>query len=248
MTGGAAFFIADLHLRPEAPEGMLALGRLLRSLRPVDALWILGDLFEFWAGRGHARLPDYRPVLEGFLEASGRGVPVRFLPGNRDFLFDARAQKRFGVWPAAPGNAREAVVELQGRRIYLAHGDFLCPNDKAYLRTAAVLRNPASLWVERLIPFPLAYAAARTLRRHSEAKRGKGPAPPGTYALSEAMLAGKADGFGVDDLVVGHVHTPVDRPVAGAKREAVLHILDPWHGDEARFLKLEGGQFSRGAI
>ena len=43
----AITFIADLHLRPEVPGGMEALARLLASLPPGDALWILGDLFEF---------------------------------------------------------------------------------------------------------------------------------------------------------------------------------------------------------
>ena len=231
----SATFIADLHLTPEEPAGMRAFARLAASLAPGDSLWILGDLFEFWAGAGHSALPDYRPVLEAMKACRGK---VRFLPGNRDFLFDGRA---FGV--ESPG--REAVIEEQGQRIYLAHGDFLCPNDKAYLRAAALLRNPVSLAIEKALPFPLAYRAAASFRRHSEAKRGRGPAPAGTYALSEAMLAEAADRHGAGHLIVGHVHAPVDRPVAGAKHPATLHILDPWHGDAAPCLKLEGGAFRR---
>ncbi len=241
----AVTFIADLHLRPEAPEGMAALARLLASLPSGDALWILGDLFEFWAGRGHALRSDYRPALDALKAAAGRGVAVRFLAGNRDFLLDARTQRELGM---APFTGRETVLETQGRRVYLAHGDFLCPNDRAYLRAAALLRNPVSLWIERHLPFPLAYQAAAAFRSHSEAKRGKGPAPPGTYELSEAMLAEAADRHGATDLVVGHVHAPVDRPLAGTARPATLHVLDPWHGDRAFSLRLEGGRFSRGTL
>ena len=238
----AVTFIADLHLRPEAPAGMEALARLLAALPAGDALWILGDLFEFWAGREHARRPDYRPALDAIRAAAARGVEVRFLGGNRDFLLDAGTQRELGM---KPFTGRETVLEAQGRRIYLAHGDFLCPNDRAYLRAAALLRNPVSLWIERRLPFPLAYRAAAAFRRLSEAKRGKGPAPAGTYELSEAMLAEVADRLGVDDLVIGHVHTPVDRPVAGTAKPAALHVLDPWHGDRAPFLRLEDGAFRR---
>lgn len=231
----AVTFVADLHLAPDRPEGMVAMGRLLASLPTGDTLWILGDLFEFWAGRRHADLPDYRPVLEGLKACK---AAVRFLPGNRDFLFDGAG---LGV-EVFPG--RETLLEAQGRRIYLTHGDFLCPNDRAYLRAAALLRNPFTLALAKVLPFPLTYRAAAAFRRHSEAKRGKGPAPAGTYELSETMLAEAAAQTGATDLVVGHVHTPVDRLVAGSS--ATLHVLDPWHGDAAPFLRLEGGGFSRG--
>ncbi len=154
----AATFIADLHLTPEAPAGMRALGRLLASLKPEDALYILGDLFEFWAGRGHAHREDYRPALEAMKACPAR---IRFLPGNRDFLFDERTQRALNVEPLG---SRERVITEQGLRIYLAHGDFLCPNDKAYLRAAALLRNPLSLAIEHALPFPLAYRAALAFR------------------------------------------------------------------------------------
>ena len=210
----------------------------------MDSLWILGDLFELWAGRGHATLPDYGPALEALRAASGRGIRIRFLPGNRDFLLDAGTLSTLGMERIAD---REAVVALQGRRIYLAHGDFLCPNDKAYLRTAAVLRNPVSLSLIRALPFSVTHRLAMRYRSHSEAKRGK-PTAPGTYDLSEGMLAGIAGRLGVDDLVIGHVHKPVDRPVAGAERPATLHILDPWEGEAAPYLELEGGTFRRGSV
>lgn len=240
----ACVFAADLHLRPEAPEGARALERLTASLAPGDELWLLGDLFEFWAGRGHAALPDHRPALESLRETGRRGISIRFLPGNRDFLLEDRTLREWGMEPAG---GTETMIERQGRRIYLAHGEFLCPKDLAYRRAAALLRNPASLWIGRRLPFPLAYRAAQSFRRHSEAKRGR-PTEPGTYDLSEGMLAGIADRMNVDDLIVGHVHKPVDRPVAGCRKPAVLHVLDPWHGEGAPFLRLEGGHFSRGSV
>lgn len=238
----AHWFIADLHLSPESEGPMRAFGRLAAAVPPGDTLWILGDLFEFWAGPGHAALPDYRQILEAMKACRGK---VRFLPGNRDFLFDAGTQRSLGVEPVA-GVAH--VLAEGSLRIYLAHGDYLCPNDRAYLRAAAVLRNPVSLWLERRVPFALAYRLAKGYREHSEAKRGRGPAPAGTYAMSEAMLAGIADRLDATDLVIGHVHAPADRLVAGCCREATLHILDPWHGDGAPFLKLEGGVFERGKL
>jgi len=236
-------FIADLHLRPQAPQSMKALSRLLETLSRGDTLWILGDLFEFWAGRGQETLPDHAPTLEALRRTSDRGIRLAFLPGNRDFLLDAGTLSTFGIERIAD---RESVVTLEGRRIYLAHGDFLCPNDKAYLRTAAVLRNPATLALIRALPFSVTCRLALRYRTHSEAKRAK-PTAPGLYDLSEEMLADIAGRLGVDDLVIGHVHKPVDRPVAGSR--AVLHILDPWEEDgKAPYLELSDGVFRRGAV
>ena len=235
----AEWFIGDLHLLPGAAP---ALERLTAAIPSGDRLWILGDLFEFWAGRGHAALPDYRGALEAMKAAAGRGVSIRFLPGNRDFLFDERTQRAWGLEPAG---GTELLLEAQGRRIYLAHGDFLCPNDWAYRTAAACLRNPVSLALLHALPFPVAYSMAERYRRHSEAKRGK-PTAPGTYDLSENMLAGIAGRMKADDLVIGHVHKPVDRPVAGSK--ATLHILDPWHGKGAPYLRLEDGTFKRDEV
>ncbi len=235
-------FIADLHLRPEAPEGFRALERLLDALAPGETLWILGDLFEMWAGRGHAALPDYRPALKALRKAADRKVEIRFLGGNRDFLLDDETLAESGMERLA---AREAVVECQGRRIYLAHGDFLCPNDKAYLRAAACLRNPLSLALIRALPFAIAHRLALGYRQRSEAKRGK-PAAAGTYDLSEDLMARTAARTGAGDLVIGHVHKPVDRPVAGSS--AVLHVLDPWEGPAAPYLALENGAFRRGTV
>lgn len=238
----AIWFAADLHLRPgESPEGA-AFARLLKTLPAGDALWLLGDVFEYWAGRGHARSPDYRATLEALRAAAARGVRIRFLAGNRDFLLDEATQRDLGF---EPFSGRETLLEAQGRRTYLAHGDYLCPGDKAYLRAAAVLRHPATLALARALPFAVTERLAARYRRYSEAKRSR-PAAAGTYDLSESLLADAAARHGATDLVIGHVHRPVDRPVAGSA--AALHVLDPWHGPEAPFLRLEDGRFSRGRI
>jgi UDP-2,3-diacylglucosamine hydrolase len=45
-----AYFVSDLHLDPERPAVIEAFERFLEERRDAEALYILGDLFEFWVG------------------------------------------------------------------------------------------------------------------------------------------------------------------------------------------------------
>ena len=78
-------FLSDVHLSPREPARTERLIRFLRHEAPhADEIYILGDLFDYWIGPKHLRLPDYREALDALAQAA-RTTKVFFLLGNRDF-------------------------------------------------------------------------------------------------------------------------------------------------------------------
>jgi UDP-2,3-diacylglucosamine hydrolase len=122
-----AVFFSDVHVAPERPEKTEALLAFLDRLRGEGCghAYILGDLFNFWVGRGHEAMPGYREVVERLaaLRASGCGLTI--VHGNRDFHLGEEIARATGalVVPDA------TTVRLGGRLVRLAHGDGLCLRD-----------------------------------------------------------------------------------------------------------------------
>src|SRR5439155_92031 len=87
-----ALFASDLHLsedRPEANERLIAF--LEGKARSADALYLLGDLFEYWIGDDGLD-ESFNAVIAGFLrELTRRGVRLCVMHGNRDFLIGEAA-------------------------------------------------------------------------------------------------------------------------------------------------------------
>jgi UDP-2,3-diacylglucosamine hydrolase len=133
-----SLFVSDLHLCPTRPAIAAVFFDFLRvAAAQADALYILGDLFEFWAGDDDGT-PFNRSVVEALAEASRRGVVLFLMHGNRDFLIADR-------FAAATGSTLlpdPAVVTLYGTPTLLLHGDTLCTDDVNYMAFRTKVRDP----------------------------------------------------------------------------------------------------------
>jgi len=86
----STYFISDLHLIPSQPLLFTLLHNFLNAIKTdAEALYIVGDLFEFWIGddilEKNAGKP-YLPVIQQLRVLSDSGVKIFFTQGNRDFL------------------------------------------------------------------------------------------------------------------------------------------------------------------
>ena len=77
-------FISDLHLSDALPRTFEAWAAYMRGTT-ADAVFILGDLFEFWPGSDAVQLDFERRCIE-VLRAAARQRSVALMVGNRDFL------------------------------------------------------------------------------------------------------------------------------------------------------------------
>jgi len=98
----ATLFISDVHLgagRAEADAARAA--RLLAFLdthaASAAALYVLGDLFDFWFDYRHAIPRQHVRVLARLGALVERGVPVTFFGGNHDFWAGPYLEQEFGV-------------------------------------------------------------------------------------------------------------------------------------------------------
>ncbi|MGB2343473.1 MAG: UDP-2,3-diacylglucosamine diphosphatase, partial [Gammaproteobacteria bacterium] len=130
-------FISDLHLSEKHPELTQAFFKFLNeSKEACTHLFILGDLFETWIGDDdnsslHSKI---KTALKSF---TTNGPETFFIHGNRDFLVGEVFAKETGV-TILPD---PYTLEINGQKVILSHGDFLCTDDKDYIEFRNQVRD-----------------------------------------------------------------------------------------------------------
>lgn len=166
-----SLFISDLHLCDSRPEmSRLFFEFLQTTALHAQALYILGDLFEYWLGDDTLDAPLNQQVCLALRHLADSGVAVYFMHGNRDFLIAAQ----FADACHATLLADPSLIDMYGTPTLLMHGDTLCTDDVSYLAFRAQVRDPH--WQSQFLAQPLAarIALAQQARSQSEsAKQGK---------------------------------------------------------------------------
>ena len=199
----STLFISDLHLCAARPQGNQAFYRFLENeAAAADALYILGDLFEYWVGDDDLDDPFNASIVSALAALADRGVTLYFMHGNRDFVIGeafARASRvRLLEDPA--------LVDLYGTPTLLMHGDTLCTLDLAYQAFRREVRSAA--WIRKLLARPLAErkAAVADLRQRSEQEKSSKTAEIMDVAPEEVEAALRCHGY--PRLIHGHTHRP----------------------------------------
>lgn len=215
----SALVISDLHIDETRPAVIAGLKRLLEAqASTVDALFILGDLVEVWVGDD-----DDGPTADAVrevLSAASRQCALYVMHGNRDFLFGAA----FAADTGATLLDDPSVVDIDGQRVLLAHGDAYCTRDQEYQRVRTMFRSSA--WQADVLATSLDQrrALAASLRARSiAANENKATnimdVTPGAIdrALDEAEAA---------LMIHGHTHRPGIHELDNGRRRIVLGDWD----------------------
>ncbi|MBM3287887.1 MAG: UDP-2,3-diacylglucosamine diphosphatase [Candidatus Eisenbacteria bacterium] len=201
---GPVVFISDAHLGASAgpPERAAWLVRFLESLRGrIGGLLIVGDLFDFWFEYRHAIPKGHFRVCRAIADIAREGVPCLYFGGNHDFWAGTYLEEEIGLSVAQEPRS----IEVQGRRVYVAHGDGLGKGDGGYKLLKTILRNRLCIALYRGvhpdIGIPFAYRVSAVSRRHTE---------PREVLLPKLVrdIAGPALRGGHDAVVIGHIHDP----------------------------------------
>lgn len=219
-----AIFIADAHLESPEDHNYRLLLRFLGELEgEVDTLYILGDLFDFWLGFPSHPFTQFTPVIEALERLVLRGCRLVYYEGNHDFHLGDVFSKRLH----AEIHAGPSVESVQGRRLYICHGDQINREDYSYrllrflLRTglvAAGVRHFPPLWAEKI---------RGVLQKRSRAG----------YALKTSRwdyhrilrnFAGTLQAKGYDGMIAGHFHLALHEKLT-APAFTVLSLGD-WMG------------------
>jgi UDP-2,3-diacylglucosamine hydrolase len=204
-------FIADAHLRhPDDPNYRLLL-QFLHSLdREVEALYILGDLFEFWIGYRTMPYPHYGPVLDALHRLVANGTRLVYFEGNHDFHMGPWFQR----FLKADIHRGPAILDIEGRRVCLCHGDEVNRQDYPYRLLRCVFHSKAVRLLTYLIPARLPVAVADAL---GEASRKNHPVRRLKWDYTALLRTHALQRFaeGCDIVATGHFHNPYSETIGG---------------------------------
>lgn len=194
-------FIADLHLSEKHPQVSRAFFDFLQhETKNVDALYILGDLFEVWIGDDE-RTPLMNEVAIKLSEyALKNNILLYYIHGNRDFMIGKKYAKQSSM-QLLPEHCE---INLYGKKILILHGDTLCLADKNYQKMRTLIHNPLLQFVFNLLPLFLRKKIGWKIRNTSQSKK--------VYKNREVMDVTKdevlrlMEKHQVQTLIHGHTH------------------------------------------
>ena len=226
-------FLSDLHLSPERPAALAAFHAFAAGpARTAAAVYILGDLFDWWVGDDQMADPFAASVVTSLHGITSAGVPLFVAHGNRDFMMGPR----FATATGAALLPDFVVVDLHGTRTLLCHGDELCTDDTEYQAYRARMRDPATQARLLRLPYFVRRGIAWWLQRKSRSEKALKPESIMDVAAGAVVAA-----FAQHDtrrMIHGHTHRPArhEHQVDGSVRERF--VLADWH-DRGHYIAVD---------
>ena len=216
-------FISDLHLDRERPQIIDLFSKFLQQQAgQTEALYILGDLFEYWIG-DDAPARDLEATITGLRTLTERGTSVYLMHGNRDFLIG----KRFSELSGCQLLPELQVIKLYSVSTLIMHGDTLCTDDKAYQAFRARIRNKLVQRILLSLSRSMRQRIATHLRRQSRRETSNKPAEimdVNQQAVEQVMLK-----HNVTRLIHGHTHRPAIHRFRLNGKHASRYVLGDWY-------------------
>ncbi len=229
-------FIADAHLKEWNLEQQTRIVQFLeREKENMEVLVILGDLFEFWFGFEPFAFEGYRPLLDKLEELVKEGVQIRYLEGNHDFVLGTYFEETLEAEIAS----HESELKLDGKRIYLAHGDLVNRKDRFYGIFRRLLRNALTYWLIRRAGPKVTKKVARFLSSVSSGKGGPKNPEKIERIFHEFAMEKMRQGF--DVVILAHNHLPQGRSFEIDGRQTHYFNVGDWI-DHFSFLRYRPGQ------
>lgn len=151
-AGKKIYFASDFHLgAPNTKQSLEREHKIIRWLESIAddaaAIFLVGDIFDFWF--------EYKEVVpKGFIrfqgkiaELRGKNIPIYFFTGNHDMWMFGYFTEELGI----PVFRKPQVLEVSGKKLYIAHGDGLGPGDHTYKFLKKLFENKICRWAFRQI-------------------------------------------------------------------------------------------------
>ncbi len=222
QPGPVALFASDIHLKPSLPATTEAFFAFLQQAAQAEQLYLLGDLFEYWAGDDDIPTPYNQRVVDAIRAVSDAGTKVFWIAGNRDFLIG----DSFAAATGASLLEDPSVVDIAGKRIVLSHGDAQCTDDVPYMEFRAKVRQPA--WQAEFLSMPLAQRKAIIEGLRNDSKMEQKEKTVAIMDVNPDAIAQLFSASGTATMIHGHTHRPaLHQYPQGLQR----YVLPDWECD-----------------
>ncbi len=227
-----ALFVSDLHLTAAMPKTAQAFfGFLAHEASRAQQLYLLGDIFEYWAGDDDLDEPFNRRAVDALRAVSDAGIRIFWIAGNRDFL----AGQTFAEAAGLTLLAEPHKTEIGGLPVVLVHGDALCTDDHAYMAFRQQVRDPR--WQAAFLARPLAERKSLIASMREGSREAQRDKPMAIMDVNDGEVAQLFSSSGVQTLIHGHTHRPATHETA----QGVRHVLPDWDCDHTDGGKPRGG-------
>lgn len=217
-----ALFVSDVHLSDALPQTTeYFLDFLSKHAIKTERLYLLGDLFEYWAGDDDCEDSYNQKIIAALRTLSDSGVKIFWIAGNRDFL-------------VGEGFAKEAGVELlydptelflKDRYFIISHGDALCTDDTNYMAFRAMVRQKE--WQAAFLAKPLAERKAIILGMRKASSADQQNKSMAIMDVNRHAVSALFQQYPGAILIHGHTH----RNAIHQEEQSLRYVLPDWDCD-----------------
>lgn len=221
------YFLSDAHL------GSLAIAhartherRLVRFLDSIkdkaEAIYLLGDMFDFWNEYRYVVPKGYTRFLGKLSELTDRGIEVHFFIGNHDIWTYGYLEQECGLIV----HRKPITTELYGKVFFLAHGDGLGDPDNKFKLLRKIFHNPTCQRLFNAIHPRWGMALGLNWAKHSRMKREAGKELPYLGEEKEYLVQFTKNYMkahdNIDYFLYGHRHIELDLMLSHKTRMLIL--------------------------
>ncbi len=229
-SGKKIYFASDNHLG--APTSQLSQPREKKFVRWLEAVrkdaaavFLLGDLFDFWFEYNTVVPKGFTRTLGKLAEITDSGIPVYYFVGNHDLWMNGYFEEELNI----PVYHKPQIFEIGGKKFFIGHGDGLGPGDKGFKRMKKVFTNPVSKWFFRWLHPDLGVRMAQYFSVRNRMISGEEDVrflgEDKEWLVQYAKKKLKNQHF--DYFVFGHRHLPLD--IALSEHSRYINLGD-WIG------------------
>lgn len=205
------YFASDFHLGIDgavtsAQREKLIVRWLEASVPDMQALYLLGDVWDHWFEYSQVVPKGYTRLLGCLGKIRDAGIPVYYFTGNHDMWMFRYLTDELDI----PILREPVIHHIDGKTFYIGHGDGLGPGDHGYKFIKKVFAHPLSQWLfARIHPntgIRLMKYFSGTSREHTAEEKFLGPEKEWLIQHAIQVLSQQP----IDYFIFGHRHLPID--------------------------------------
>lgn len=234
------YFASDFHLKSETEHSKDREQHILNWLESISdhaaELYLVGDVFDFWFDYKKVIPRGYTGILSALYALRKKNIPVHFFTGNHDLWMFDYFTKELDI----PIYKNPIIREIQGKKLFIGHGDGLGPGDHGYKLVKKLFTNPLAQrmfrWLHPDVGIGLAnYFSSKSREAQDAVQQFLGPEKEWLIQFAESHLPEND----CDYYIFGHRHLPIDYLLSNKKSRYIN--LGDWISFRS-YASMEGGQ------